>query len=88
MARYLGVRYGDAEHKEKIDDYIVVDLRMSYIKKNFFFVDALKVSLEFNNLLNKEYVAVINASDDTRAGATSYLVGAPFASLLTVSLEF
>jgi iron complex outermembrane receptor protein len=88
MAKYLGKRYGDVEHKEEIDDYFVVDLRINYIKKNFFFVDALRVSLEFNNLFDKEYVAVINASDDTRAGSTSYLVGAPFASLLTVSLEF
>jgi outer membrane receptor protein involved in Fe transport len=87
MARYLGKRYGDPEHKEEIDDYIVVDLGIKYTKRNFYFIDALKVSLDFYNLLDKEYVSVINSSDDTRAGATSYLVGAPFAAVLTVSLE-
>jgi len=87
MVRYLGSRYGDAEHKERIDDYIVADLKIGYTKKNLFFVKALKVSLEFSNIFDKEYVSVINSMDDTRAGSTSYYVGAPFTTMLTVSLE-
>ena len=88
MARYLGNRYGDAEHKERIDDYIVADLKFSYTKKNLSFVEALKVSLEFSNILDKQYVSVINALDASRAGATSYYVGAPFTMILKVSAEF
>jgi iron complex outermembrane receptor protein len=30
MIRYLTDRYGDAEHKEKIGDYLVTDLNLSY----------------------------------------------------------
>jgi len=88
MVRYLGSRYGDAEHKERIDDYFVADVKVSYTKKNLFFVETLKVSLEFINIFNNEYVSVINSMDDTQAGSTSYYVGAPFTALLTVSLEF
>jgi iron complex outermembrane receptor protein len=50
--------------------------------------DAVKISLEFYNLFDKEYVSVINASDDTRAGSSSYYVGAPFTVLGKVSFEF
>jgi iron complex outermembrane receptor protein len=51
------------------------------------FVDTLKVSLEFTNIIDKEYISEINAMDDSRAGSTSYYVGAPFKTLCTVSLE-
>jgi iron complex outermembrane receptor protein len=46
------------------------------------------VSLDFTNLFDKEYIARVDAMDDSRAGATSYYVGAPFTTLLTVSLAF
>jgi len=87
MLRYLGKRYGDAEHKEEIDDYIVADLKLGYTRKNLPFADAMKVSLEFSNIFDEEYVSLINSSDDTRAGSTSYYVGAPFTTMLTVSFE-
>ena len=88
MIRYIGSRYGDAEHKERIDDYFMADMKVSYTKKNLFFIEALKVSLEFLNIFDNEYVSVINAMDDSRAGKTSYYVGAPFTALLKVALEF
>ncbi|MBU4011333.1 MAG: TonB-dependent receptor, partial [Proteobacteria bacterium] len=88
MARYSGKRYGDAEHKECIDDYVLADLKIGYSKKNLPFTDILKVSLEFMNIFDKEYVSVINSMDDTRAGSTSYYVGSPFTTMMTVSMEF
>jgi iron complex outermembrane receptor protein len=88
MVRYMGSRYGDAEHNEKIDDYVVADLKMGYTFKNFSFVDKLSLSLELINLFDKEYVSVINASDDSRAGSASYYVGAPFTAMMTVSFDF
>ncbi len=88
MVRYLGKRYGDAEHKERIDDYVVADLKMGYTFNNLSFIDKLKLSLEFTNLFDEEYVSVINAMDDSREGNTSYLVGAPFTSMMTVSFDF
>jgi iron complex outermembrane receptor protein len=88
MVRYLGERYGDAENTEKIGGYTLADLRISYGRKNLGGIDALKVSLDFTNILDKEYVALVNAMDDSRAGATGYYVGAPLTTLLTVSLAF
>ena len=88
MVRYLGERYGDAENTEQIGDYTLADLRISYGRKNLGGIDDLKVSLDFTNLFDKEYIALINAMDDSRAGATGYYVGAPLTTLLTVSLAF
>jgi iron complex outermembrane receptor protein len=88
MVRYLGKRYGDAENTEKIGDYTLADLRIGYGRKNLGAIDELKVSLDFTNLFDKEYIARVDAMDDSRAGATSYYVGAPFTTLLTVSLAF
>ncbi len=88
MIRYLTDRYGDVEHKEKIGDYLVTDLNLNYSMKNLSFTNAMKISLQFHNLLNREYVSVINASDDSRAGSTSYYVGAPFTTVLSLSMDF
>ncbi len=86
--RYVGKRYGDSEHKEAVSAYPVADLKVSYTKENFWFVKEAKLALEVDNIFDKKYVAVINASDDARAGGTSYLVGSPFTALLTLSLKF
>lgn len=87
MVRYLSDRYGDAENREEIDDYWVADLKLGHTWKNLFTTDALNLSLEFINLFDEEYVSLINASDDSRAGSASYFVGAPFTAMLTVSFE-
>ena len=88
MVRYLGTRYGDAEHTEKIDDYLVADLKIGYSFHHLSSVDELKLSLELTNLFDKEYVSVINAMDDSRTGRTSYYVGDPFTAMMTVSVNF
>ncbi len=88
IVRYLDDRYGDAENTEEVDDYVVADLKIGYTKENVAFCKALKVSLEFTNLFDEQYVSVINAMDDSRAGSTSYYVGAPFTTLLSFSFEF
>lgn len=87
MLRYLDDRYGDAENTEEVDSYMVADLKLGYKKKDIAFFDALTISLEFTNLFDEEYVSLINGMDDSRAGRTSYYVGAPFTTLLSVSLE-
>jgi iron complex outermembrane receptor protein len=87
MLRYLDDRFGDAENTEEIDDYVVVDLKVGYTKKDIAFFESLKVSLEFTNLFDEEYVSLINAMDDSRAGSTSYYVGAPFTALLSFSID-
>jgi iron complex outermembrane receptor protein len=87
MIRYLTDRYGDVEHKEKLGDYFVTDLNLSYTKRKLSFTEALKISLQLHNLLDRKYVSGINASDDNRSGNTSYYVGAPFTAVLALSME-
>jgi len=86
--RYMGERYGDVEHNEKIDSYMVADLGVNYVNRDVTFAEALKLSLNLYNLFDAEYVSRINASDDTRAGSASYYVGAPFTAVFSVGLEF
>jgi len=87
MLRYLDECYGDAENTENIDAYVVADLKIGYTRKDIAFFKALKVSLEFTNIFDEEYISLINAMDDSRSGNTSYYVGAPFTTLLSFSLE-
>lgn len=85
--RYIGTRYGDAEHNEKISSYSVFDLKLNYIKEKIGMLKSLKVSLELDNIFNKKYVSVINAMDDAVSG-TTYYVGAPFTVRGSVSFAF
>lgn len=86
--RVIGERYGDVEHKEKIDPYTVADLSLSYTRKKVLNLAQIKLALELTNLTDERYVAVINSSDDTRAGSTSYYQGAPFSVIGSVSVQF
>ena len=84
--RYLGERYGDADHGERVGSHLLTDLALRYSRKKVL-GGTLKAGLELNNLFDKKYVAVINASDDNQGGSASYLPGAPFSAMLTVALE-
>lgn len=86
--RFIGDRYGDLEHKERIGSYTVADLAINYTRKNIWRMAKLKAGLELTNLTDRRYVAVINSADDARAGSTSYYQGAPFTAIATVGVEF
>jgi iron complex outermembrane receptor protein len=86
--RYMGVRYGDVEHEERVADYAVADLGVKYTYRDLDFADGIRLSLDLYNLFDTEYVSVISASDDTREGGASYYVGAPFTAVFSVGLEF
>jgi iron complex outermembrane receptor protein len=86
--RYIGKRYGDVEHNEKISSYVVVDLKLSYNREKIGALKNLKVSLEFDNLFDKKYISVINAFDDTAAGRATYGVGAPFTARGVITFSF
>lgn len=86
--RVIGARYGDMAHTERIGSYTVADLAVNYTCKNIGRLARLKVGLELTNLTDRRYVAVINSSDDARAGSTSYYQGAPFTAIGTVGVEF
>ena len=87
MLRYIGKRYGDIMHHEQIDAYSVFDVKVSYCKDKIHMLKNVTFSLEFDNIFNKKYVSVINASDDTVSG-TSYYAGAPFSVKGSVSCMF
>jgi iron complex outermembrane receptor protein len=53
-------------------------LKFGYAKKSLFFRNALMLSLGVSNIFDKEFVSIINWTDGTRAGSTSYSIGAPF----------
>ncbi|MFN2354826.1 MAG: TonB-dependent receptor [Desulfopila sp.] len=86
--RYTGERYGDAEHQEKIDSYTLVDLSVSYTLENVLSCKSVKLSLELNNIFDKEYISVITASDDSRGGTSSYYAGPPFSAIVKASFAF
>ncbi|MEJ5348360.1 MAG: TonB-dependent receptor [Desulfosoma sp.] len=86
--RYSSERYGDIQHNEKIDGYMVVDFGARYKIKNLFFDNTLNLSLDIYNIFNKKYISLINVSDDNRGGAASYYTGAPLTFVVSASLEF
>ena len=86
--RYLGPRFGNATHTERIGSHVVADLALNYTRKKALGNATLKAGLELNNLFNRKYVAVVNASDDNQGGAASYMAGAPFGAALKVGLEW
>ena len=88
MVRFLGSRYADPENTEKVDSYVIADLRLAYTLKKIPKVRALRFSLDLDNLFNKEYISYLSASDYTVGGNASYYAGAPFTMVLTASLEF
>jgi len=85
--KYVGKRYGDAEHKERISSYTLFDLKLNYTMEKLFSLKNFKAFLEFDNLFDKKYIAVINAMDDAIEG-TTYLVGAPFSVKGGISFSF
>lgn len=88
MLRYQGKRYGDAENRDQVGSNVITDLRVTCGFPGIMKSRALKVALDLTNLFDKEYIAVINGFDDTRQGGATYYQGAPFAAMLSVSLEF
>jgi iron complex outermembrane receptor protein len=88
IVRYVGDRYGDIEHKEHVPDYFLADLEVAYTWKNVWMAKSVRACLQLQNIFDRKYVSAINASDDTRAGSTSYYVGAPFSAVMNVSMQF
>jgi iron complex outermembrane receptor protein len=87
--RYLGERYGNATNTEKVDDAWIADFKATYTKKNFYDKAALTVSLDIYNLFDKEYISIINASDDTLADiGTAYYQGSPRSVMLSFGITY
>lgn len=88
MLRYLGERYGDVENEKKIDAYEVLDLHMSYNTGKVSMFEDIKFTLSLINLLDKQYIGLVNTSDFTLSNSTSYYPGAPFTMMGGVTMKF
>lgn len=75
--KYLGKRYGDLAHREKIGDYLVADLNLTYSLPKFYTFKDVSLTLEVNNVFDRKYISLISAFDDAVEG-TTYGIGAPF----------
>ncbi|GAB6147250.1 TonB-dependent receptor [Desulfocicer niacini] len=89
MVKYTSSRYGDIEHDEKIDDAVIFDFDLTYNAGAFpgMKMKNLDFSLTVNNILDKEYVSIINTSDYKTLGST-YQTGAPFTVYASVTCCF
>ena len=88
VVRYVSSRYGDALNTVRIPSYTVADLSINYREHAVPKVGDVSFGLDFLNLFDTQYIAIISATDDQRPGTTSYYPGAPFAVVGTISLKF
>ncbi|MFA7070500.1 MAG: TonB-dependent receptor [Sulfurimonas sp.] len=86
--RYSDSRYGDPLNTTKVGSYTIADIHTGYTMKNISFAKELSFSASLLNVFNKKYIASISSSDFTLDGATSYMVGAPFSAIFSVSAKF
>jgi iron complex outermembrane recepter protein len=90
IGRYLGPRYGDATHLERIPGYAVADLNATYKLGNFLpsGVKDVTLCLDFVNIFNKKYISYISAADESRQTAAQYFPGAPFTVSASITAKF
>lgn len=86
VVRYVGSRYADSGHTEKVSDYVTLDLRGSYRIPTA--GGGLELSLAAVNLFDKEYIGRINAGDVQNAGAYTYYPGAPRTFVVAAGYRF
>lgn len=88
VIRYTSSRYGDILQEQEVDDAVVFDFDIGYSTAlPSLLVKKLDVSLTFNNILDKEYISIINTSDYRTLGST-YQSGAPFTVYASASVTF
>ncbi len=85
---FVDKRCADAACTQEVGSYATLNAKINYTLKNFYKSSNLQLSLSLNNILNKKYIAAINAMDDTLAGNASFYPGEPFNAALTTTLTF
>ncbi|MDD2789368.1 MAG: hypothetical protein PHU40_01755 [Sulfurimonas sp.] len=89
--RYISSRYGDVANTEKIDDYTLVDLDVSYKTKEFFGSKSTLFRATATNLTNEKYIATIATPDNALSASTtssSYQTGAPIGVFFSANLQY
>ena len=80
--------YGTRDNSDKIDDYTLASAYIGYKKSlSKSFLKDVSILLNINNLLDTDYLATAGAFGNT-AGSSSYFVGTPRTTTLTVSETF
>ncbi|MBK1732577.1 TonB-dependent receptor [Thiococcus pfennigii] len=85
-ARYVGETYADSQRTERVPGYATVDLDLTYEERSP--LGDLTATLSFINLLDKAYIAYVNASYVEDTGGFNYYPGAPFTVVAKVTLDF
>ena len=88
LVTWMSERYGDVLHQEEVSSHTVVDLSLRYRRDSLWKLKNVSVNLEFKNLLDHEYIGVINLFDDGAAGRASYYSAAPFATIFSIGASF
>lgn len=88
LLRLMGERFADVEHREPVDGSVMADLRMAWDLGSLGPARRIRANLDLVNVLDEKSVSVINTSDDSRAGTTSFLVAAPRTLAASVNVEF
>ena len=88
MVRSLGERFADVEHREPVGGSLMADLRLIWSLGTRGPLRQVRASLDVMNVLDEQAASVINASDDSRAGTTSFLVAAPRTVAASVAVGF
>ncbi len=92
--RYLGKRYSDCLHYDKVDAYWLVDLSLSYTMKNAGKFDEVSFELNFINLFNKKYISIIHnyqdpvSIDQKTSASVDYFPGEPFTIIGGAKIKF
>ncbi|MEJ1960069.1 MAG: TonB-dependent receptor [Gammaproteobacteria bacterium] len=87
-AHYNGSRYGDTQHTQRIDDYVTVNFDLNYRHK--LSAGRLDMGLSADNLFDKRYIGLINASYYQLLSNSSaiYYPGAPFTLTGKIAVTF
>lgn len=93
LFRWIGSRFGDAANTQRVSDYYLLDLNLSYsfpraIGYERFGLHNLQLFGSFLNLTDRKYVSIISFNELQFTGGTSYFAGSPFTAVigLTASL--
>ena len=77
ILKFIGKRYGDLAHKEKIPSHAIVNLKLSYGIEKLQLLKDVKLSLDIYNLFDKKYIV-----------STDYFPGSPLTLIGTLSFAF
>ncbi|EGV32816.1 TonB-dependent receptor [Thiorhodococcus drewsii AZ1] len=86
VVHYSGDYYADSARTEEVDDYVTVDLDLSFEER--LGPGDYRFTLSFINLFDTDYIGYVNTSYVQDTGGFNYYPGAPFTVLAKVAVDF